>query len=93
MISFVWSRQDKLWMDNYEKLRLYKSKHGHCRVPQSAKGDRSFGLWVAKQRRKYINFKAGCKKDSLTDKQVALLDDLNFLKDMKAYSLEAAPEK
>lgn len=69
-------------MDNYEKLHLYHKKHGHCRVPQSAKGgDRSFGLWVAKQKRKYSNFKAGCKKDSLTAKQATLLDELGFARE------------
>lgn len=90
--SFVWDRQGKLWMDNYEKLKSFKQKNGHCKVPQSAKGgDRPFGLWVAKQRRRYNNLKAGSKKDALTERQAALLDELGFTND-KVDSSAAASE-
>lgn len=90
--SFIWDRQGKLWMDNYEKLKSFKQKNGHCKVPQSAKGgDRPFGLWVAKQRRRYNNFKAGTKKDALSERQAILLDELGFAND-KANSSSAASE-
>ena len=65
-------------MDNYERLKLFKKKHGHCKATQAVNGgDKPFAVWVNKQRRKYNNFKAG-KKDALTEKQAALLDELDF---------------
>ena len=61
------------------QLKSFKLKHGHCNaVPSLLGGDRSLYLWVSKQRRKYNNYKNGKKKDSLTEKQVALLDEMDF---------------
>ena len=35
------------WDENYEKLRLFMSRHGHCDVtPTTADGDKSFCTWV-----------------------------------------------
>ncbi|KAL7488500.1 hypothetical protein ACHAW6_014094 [Cyclotella cf. meneghiniana] len=78
-IGFVWDKTGQLWLDNYEKLKSFKLKHGHCNaVPSLLGGDRSLYLWVSKQRRKYSNFKNCEKKDTLTEKQAALLDEIDF---------------
>lgn len=77
-------------MDNYEKLKSFKKKHGHCKATQATNGgDKSFAVWVNKQRRKYNNLKAG-KKDALTEKQAALLDELDFVSTADADSAAAA---
>lgn len=47
-------------------------------MPSLLGGDRSLYLWVSKQRRKYSNFKNCEKKDTLTEKQAALLDEIDF---------------
>jgi hypothetical protein len=46
---FVWSVgssvvvDDRRWLDEYENLKSYKKKVGHCNVPRSAG---SLGKWV-----------------------------------------------
>lgn len=75
------------------QLKIFKKTHGHCKAtPSNNGGDKSFGIWVAKQRRHYNNYKEGKKKDSLTEKQAALLDDLDFVSNKDVDSSTAASQ-
>lgn len=81
-ISFVWDKRGHVWRENYERLKAFKVKYGHCNATTSKNGgDKSFGMWVTKQKGKYINWlegKTSSKDLSLTDEQAALMDDIGF---------------
>jgi hypothetical protein len=71
-----------MWRENYERLKEFKAQHGHCNATASNNGgDKSFGTWVTKQKRKYANWKEGKTHSlelSLTDDQAALMDLIGF---------------
>jgi hypothetical protein len=75
-LQFSWSEQLSLaaknnWDASYQKLVEFKSRFGHCRVPQGWKEDPLLGLWVAYQRR----LKAMGKLES--DRE-AMLNEIQF---------------
>lgn len=49
-IGFVWNPRDAAWEAMYTSLADFKSKHGHCNVPQKWEANRSLGVWVNTQR-------------------------------------------
>jgi len=59
------------WLPRFLELAEFKEKHGHCRVPDDWKENRSLGRWVTRQRRKFRLGKllSECKR---------LLDQLDF---------------
>lgn len=63
-------------------MKEFKAKHGHCNATMANNGgDKSFGTWVTKQKRKYCAWKRGETKSlehALTDEQAALMDELGF---------------
>jgi len=75
-IGFVWDRMGTAWKDSFEELKKYREANGHCHVPVNY-GDKTLFRWIAKQRKKYKNYREG-KKPSLTDEQVQLLQDIDF---------------
>lgn len=80
--SFVWDKRGHVWRENYERLKEFKAKYGHCNATASKNGgDKSFGMWLTKQKGKYINWLEGkttSKDFSLTDEQAALMDEIGF---------------
>lgn len=82
IISFVWDKRGQVWRDNYERLKEFKAKYGHCNATASKNGgDKAFGMWVTKQKGMYLNWldgKTNSKDFSLTDEQAALMDDIGF---------------
>ncbi|KAL7551688.1 hypothetical protein ACHAWF_014874 [Thalassiosira exigua] len=81
-IGFVWDKRGQMWQENYERLKEFKKQYGHCNVTASNNGgDKSFGTWVTKQKRKYATWRRGDTKSrdlSLTDEQAALMDEIGF---------------
>ena len=61
-------------MDNYEKMKEFKLRHGRCRVSSCTCKD--LGGWVGFQR---IKFKAG----KLSADRIRLLDEINFIWDAR----------
>jgi len=61
------------WTVQFEKLKAFKKKYGHCIVPQKYPLDRRLGIWVNKQRMEYNKREANIKS-SMTDERVALLE-------------------
>ena len=59
-----------LWKNAYADLKLFFEEYGHSRVPYRHKENPSLGAWVCKQR---------TKEDKLTAKQIAQLNQLNFI--------------
>ena len=81
-IGFIWDKRGQLWKDNYAKLKLFKEQQGHCNVTSTNNGgDKSFGTWAAKQKKKYSNYKEGKNvklEHTLTDEQATLLDAIDY---------------
>lgn len=73
-LKFVWrsalkARLEQQWLQQFEKLRAFKSRFGHCRVPFSWEEDPSLGHWVRRQRVLY---------QQLTDDRRRALESLSF---------------
>ena len=64
---------EQRWLDMFGRLELFKSKTGHCRVPNRYSGDASLGSWVATQRRYFKN-----KSLPMPPDRVKKLTDLGF---------------
>ncbi|KAL9181564.1 hypothetical protein ACHAXT_010369 [Thalassiosira profunda] len=81
-IGFIWDKRGQLWRDNYERLKEFRAQHGHCNATaKNNGGDKAFGTWVAKQKRKYTSWRSGVTKSlefSLSDEQAALMDAIGF---------------
>ena len=68
----------KVWVSMYNRLKEFKSQHGHCLVPQPYEDDPKLGNWVSKLR--------STMKKQLSDgidvlgsaKKAALLDKIGF---------------
>jgi len=55
-LGFTWAIRDApvdIWNDRYEKLREFKEKFGHCRVP--IKYDKALSQWILSMRHYYKN--------------------------------------
>jgi superfamily II DNA or RNA helicase len=71
-LGFRWDARDDQWMENFEKLKAYKAKHGHCDVGIEEEGDDAVLLrWMKKQRQSQ-------KTGELTVERKALLDSIGF---------------
>lgn len=75
-IGFIWDRMGTAWKELYNELKGYSEKYGHCHVPANY-GDKTLFRWIAKQRKKFKNYKAG-KKPTLTEEQVTKLEEIGF---------------
>jgi hypothetical protein len=65
---FHW-RNNNLWNQRYEKLKLFHQEFGHCNVPETNKEFRELSFWVANSRR---------DKERLSEDRVKLLNQLGF---------------
>ena len=83
-LGFTWAIRDApvdIWNDRYEKLREFKEKFGHCRVP--IKYDKALSQWILSMRHYYKNTmdekKAGEKKlGKLSADKIFRLQRLGF---------------
>lgn len=83
-IGFIWSIQDKVWMDRLNELREFKKENGHVRVFTK---DGSLGNWVMIQRLQY-GLKQKGKKNTLSDERMEALNELEFEWDIHEASWE-----
>jgi len=72
-INFSWNTFDRSWEINFEKLKVYKKKFGHCNVPESNGLFEKLGSWVGIQRRQYSR-----KSKVLTTERIKKLDSIGF---------------
>jgi Helicase associated domain len=50
-IGFVWDPHESAWEEGFAALTTFKTREGHCRVPQlHIEGAFKLGAWVARQR-------------------------------------------
>jgi len=64
-------KKDERWYEQYLKLADFERRHKNCMVPQEYATDRTFGLWVAKQRTLY-------NRGVLGEDRMHLLRELGF---------------
>jgi hypothetical protein len=64
------------WQAQLEKLADYKRINGDCNVPHHYENDRSLGIWVSNQRRKYTQMKDG--KTVMDPNRMEKLEELGF---------------
>ncbi|NLF39807.1 hypothetical protein GX586_10200 [bacterium] len=70
------SEADQDWIDMYQRLVAYHDRHGHAAVPPRFAADVRLGAWVERQR--LVRSGEATNARPLTDRQIALLDDLGF---------------
>ena len=70
-LGFIWHSRQSLWDKGCSRLRLYKEREGHCRVPVDYTDNDGFrlGKWVFKQRQ---------KRKSLSGNRLQKLEQLGF---------------
>jgi hypothetical protein len=66
-VGFVWDLINNKWAVMYQRLLMYKKKHGTTRVPKKYKADLALGNWVFAQRK-------ACEKEDRID----LLNEIGF---------------
>ena len=72
------------WETMFQRLLLFKEKHGHCLVPNRYPEDRSLGAWVSTQRRHFkTSVASGDDEDfvstPLTAERVRRLQEIGFV--------------
>ena len=51
-LGFEWSLRGIEWLKNFDALKIFQTKHNHCRVPRDYRIDGlNLGIWVSTQRR------------------------------------------
>jgi superfamily II DNA or RNA helicase len=73
-LGFIWDSRQSDWDEGYARLKLFKEREGHCRVPAKYKDSDGYplGQWVNNQR---------ARKDSLTDSRRKKINDIGFVWD------------
>ena len=71
------STYDAAWHEKYKELKIFKSREGHCNVPQHYSANESLGRWVNKQRLHYKYMREG-KRSCMRDERVKKLEDIGF---------------
>jgi hypothetical protein len=76
-LGFEWQVRSNAWDENYEKLRDYHRKHGHCNIP-SDYDDQSLYRFISVQRTQYKRLQNG-ESQRLTPTRIAKLKALDFV--------------
>jgi hypothetical protein len=75
-LGFIWNVRsyvaEKNWDQQREKMVAFIQEHGHCRVPNRYKEDKSFGRWIGTQRRNH-------RMHELRKDRKDVLDQLGFV--------------
>ena len=78
------------WYEMYGELKNFKNAHGHCNPPRSLSGEKfNLGMWVSHQRSK----RNGSRQPALTQKQIGLLDELDFIWDVADHEFDRGCEE
>ncbi len=68
LLNFIWDLNEYKWWQMYEKLKAFKKKNGHCRVPRHYHDDQQLAFWVGTQR----------KKEHMTEERINALNEIGF---------------
>jgi superfamily II DNA or RNA helicase len=71
-LGFIWDSPESDWEEGYSRLRLFKERVGHCRVPARYRDSDGYrlGQWVNSQR---------ARQDSSTESHRRKLNDIGFV--------------
>jgi superfamily II DNA or RNA helicase len=71
-LDFIWDTRETAWDKGYNRLKLFKEREGHCRVPVDYKDSDGFNLgqWVINQR---------ARKDRLSENRRNKLNHIAFV--------------
>ena len=70
-------RDEVIWNQRFEELRVFKKTHGHCKIPAIYSPNKPLGNWVSRQREYYSKKKDGLKSP-LTNERIRALESLGF---------------
>jgi superfamily II DNA or RNA helicase len=70
-LSFRWHAHAELWGENFEALKRFKAKHGHCDIGLDVTDNEELARWVVTQRWRQSN-------GELPTERKALLDGIGF---------------
>jgi superfamily II DNA or RNA helicase/DNA-binding SARP family transcriptional activator len=70
-LGFEWDPFLAAWEESFKKLKAFKDKNGHCRIPRDDDKDPTLGMWVSHQRNKF-------KEGKLSSDQISRLESLDF---------------
>ncbi len=72
-IEFIWDPHESAWEEGFAELTTFKSREGHCRVPQRhIEGTFKLGAWVGRQR---------AVRDKISPERRRQLDEIGFIWD------------
>ena len=77
------SNEDPNWEERYHELQLFKSQHGHTRVPARYKPNPKLGRWVMTQRRQFTVLMQGFPS-ALTTERMNRLNEIGFVWALRA---------
>jgi len=75
-IGFDWDPENTYWEEMFAALCKYRTKHGHCNVPQNYSENLALGTWVSTRRKAY-------KNTGLSKEQIERLEDIGFVWNLK----------
>ncbi len=80
-LTVAQERYDAIWEGNFEQLKRFKKRFGHCNVPAKWPKDPKLGAWVYTQRGQY-------KKGALRPERVQELKKLGFKWSVEGFERE-----
>ena len=69
---------DQQWQTMFERLVQFKTKYGHCLVPNRYEDDKQLGQWVSRQRRHYRLLQEE-KNSNMTLERIQQLEKIGFI--------------
>ncbi len=70
-IGFTWYVHTDYWEKKFSELVQFRSKHGHCNVPDKWAENPELGIWVGNQRQRY-------RKGKLDESRIRRLEKIGF---------------
>jgi len=70
-IDFNWSPRSSIWGKNFEKLLIFKKKHGHTNISTTDKKHSQLGFWTARHRSLF-------KHHQLSQERIDRLNSIRF---------------
>jgi hypothetical protein len=76
-LGFCWNTNDARWKERYKELVDFKSRNGHCKVPDKYHENTQLASWVRNQRNQFKKYHTG-EKSTLTEARIEALVGIDF---------------
>jgi hypothetical protein len=77
-MGFVWDLHSTAWMERWNELVSFHSKHGHSNVPTKYPENRQLSIWVKCQRRQHKLYLAG-HRSNMSPGRISKMDSVDFV--------------